>query len=116
MTVTEAAIIIFCVLGIGGWLLNQFKGDWRYTQGPLTTAIHDALQGKDMTHYELAKWIRRNRPGVNTGNLMLAIHSWEETGRVIKYSKFNQEKGREQIYLQWVRGGETEKTFKETQR
>lgn len=108
----QATIVIFLTLFALLWLIALInKDDWKYKQGPLTAAIHDALQEKDMTSYELQRWIEQHRPGLDnrTGYLMLAIHSWEETGRIIRYSKFDLEKGRQRIYLQWVHG-ETIKT------
>jgi hypothetical protein len=60
MNAIEVTIIIFCILGMGWWLLNQFDlVGLRYEQGSLPAAIQDALRGRDMSPYELAKWLKR---------------------------------------------------------
>lgn len=78
---------------------------WNLAQGPLTSAIHEALQEKDMTLYELRKWLKQNHPAMPKlydQFVTRAVDSWIYTGAVVRYSKLDQEKNREVPYLRWV--------------
>ncbi len=83
------------------WLVNQLRQeDWKWRQGPVSAALFDVLREGDMTLYELAKWFSLNRPGlrVKDGELLRALHSWEEVGKLTRYRQFDTEKGRERVY------------------
>jgi hypothetical protein len=62
------------------------------------------MNGKINQEIGIAK---RNYPDLDREDLMTTIHSLEETGKVIWYSKFDSAKGQQRIYLQWAEGDTT---------
>lgn len=102
--IAAIAIVIFIIASGYCWwrfCLALLIQEWPSEQGPLTAWIREGLLKGDKTPYELKQWLKENAPGLPARNLWRGIASWEESGCITKYSKFDPTKGRDRVYLHW---------------